>query len=82
MSDGSYSVSDIQDYFEYIIKNHWTVADNSPIYIYINKNKNRVVFKFKTSYKLELLLKEMMRSLGSTQKIIAKDKNSENVPKL
>ena len=28
LPDGSYSVSDIQDYFEYIIKKHETIADN------------------------------------------------------
>ena len=38
--DGSYSVSDIQDYFEYIIKNHATIADNPPVQIYVNKTKN------------------------------------------
>ena len=52
--DGSYSVSDIQDYFEYIIKEHETIADNPPVQIYVNKIKNRIVFKIKTSYKLEL----------------------------
>ena len=80
--DGSYSVSDIQDYFEYIVKKHETVADNLPIQIYINKIKNHVVFKVRTGYQLELLSKETMRLLASTQKVIAKNKNSENVPKL
>ena len=42
--DGSYSVSDIQDYFEYIIKKHETVADNPPGQIYVNKIKNRIFF--------------------------------------
>ena len=53
--DGSYSVSDIQDYFEYIIKKHETIADNPPVQIYVNKIKNRIVFKIKAEYKLELL---------------------------
>ena len=35
--DGSYSISDIQEYFEYIIKTHETVADNLPVQIYVNK---------------------------------------------
>ena len=48
LSDGSYSVSDIQDYFEYIIKKHETFADNPPEQIYVNKIKNRIVFKIKT----------------------------------
>ena len=50
--------------------------------IYINKIKNRVVFKIKTAYKLKLLSKETMRLLVSTEKVITKDKNGENVPKL
>ena len=60
LPDGSYSVSDIQDYFEYIIKKHGTIADNPPIQIYVNKIKNRIVFKIKTGYKLELLSEETM----------------------
>ena len=55
LPNGSYSVSDIQDYFEYIIKKHETIADNPPAQIYVNKIKNRIVFKIKTGYKLELL---------------------------
>ena len=43
--DGSFSVSNIQDYFEYIIKNHETIADNPLVQIYVNKIKNRIVFK-------------------------------------
>ena len=37
LPDGSYYVSDIQDYFEYIIKKHETITDNSPVQIYVNK---------------------------------------------
>ena len=65
---GSYSVSDIEDYFEYIIKKQETIADNSPVQIYVNKIKNRIVFKIKTGYKLELLSKETMQLLGSSKK--------------
>ena len=43
--DGSYSVSDIQDYFGYIIKKHKTVTENPPIRIYVNKIENRITFK-------------------------------------
>ena len=35
LHDGSYSVPDIQDYFEYIIKKHGKVTDNTIIRIYI-----------------------------------------------
>ena len=60
MPDGSYSVSDIQDYFEYIIKKHETIANSLPVQIYVNKIKNRIVFKIKTDYKLELHSEETM----------------------
>ena len=40
LPDGSYSVSDIKDYFEYIIKNHETIADNLPVQIYVQRKKN------------------------------------------
>ena len=53
-----------------------------PVQIYANKIKNRIVFKIKTGYKLELLILETMKFLGSTKKIVDKDENSENVPKL
>ena len=82
LPDGSYSVSDIQDYFEFIIKKHETLTENPPIQIYPNKIKNRIVFKIKTGYKLELLTPETMRLLGSTKKDAGADKNSENMPKL
>ena len=70
LPDGSYSISDIQDYFEFIIKKHETLTENPPIQIYPNKIKNRIVFKIKTGYKLELLTPETMRLLGSTKKML------------
>ena len=82
MPDGSYSVSDIQDYFEYIIKKHETIPDNPPAQIYVNKIKNRIVFKKKIGYKLELLSKETMQLLGSSKKDIENNKDGEIVPKL
>ena len=48
LPDGSYSVVEVQDYFEFIIKKHETLAENRPVQIYSNKIKNRVVFKVKT----------------------------------
>ena len=80
--DGSYLISDIQDYFEFIIKKHKTLTENPPIKIYVNKIKNRIVFKLKTGCKLELLTPETMKLLGSTKKDVDKDKDGENVPKL
>ena len=82
LPDGSYSIADIQDYFEFIIKKHETLTENPPIQIYPNKIKNRIVFKIKTGYKLELLTLETMKLLGSTKKDVDKDKDGENVPKL
>ena len=63
---GSYSVSDIQYYFEFIIKKHETLTENPPVQIYTNKIKNRTIFKIKTGYKLEILYSETMKLLGST----------------
>ena len=82
LPDGSYSVSDIQNYFELIIKKHETLIENPPIQIYPNKIKNRIVFKIKTGYKLELLTPKTMKLLGSTKKDVDSDKNSGNVSKL
>ena len=55
-----YSIADIQDYSECIIKKHKNLIENPPIQIYPNKIKNRIVFKIKTSYKLELVNPETM----------------------
>ena len=82
LPDKSYNISEIQDYIEYIIKKHETIAETTLILIYANKISNRIVFKIKTGYKLELLSKETMKLLGSTKDTIDADKNSENVPRL
>ena len=55
LPDGSYSVSDIQDYFDFIIKNHETATDNSSIRICVKTIENRITFKIKTSYYLKRL---------------------------
>ena len=44
--DGSYSIADIQDYFEFI-KKHKTLTENPSIQIYANKIKSRIIFKIK-----------------------------------
>ena len=83
LPDGSYSVSDIQDYFDYILKKHGEKIskDNKPsVKIYTNKIKNRITFKIKNRYSPELLKKETMKLLGSTENKVPKDKNGENVP--
>ena len=55
LPDGLYSISDIQDYFEYILKKHSESVDNPSIKIYVNKIENRVTFKIKKGYYLEVL---------------------------
>ena len=50
LPDGSYSLSDIQDYFEYILKKHREITDKPSIQIYINKIENRITFKIKKGY--------------------------------
>ena len=71
---GYYSISDIQDHLEFIMKKHETLAENPPIQLYLKKIKNRTVFKIKTKYKLEWLTPEIMRFLGSTKKMLTKIK--------
>ena len=82
LPEGSYNIPAIQNYIEYVIKKHETIADTAPILTYANKISNRIVFKIKTGYRLELLSKETMKLLGSTSNIIDTDKNSENLPRL
>ena len=77
LPDGSYSIDDIQDYFEFIIKKYESLTEDPRVDIYPDKIKNRTVFKIKTGYKLELLTPETMKLLGSTKKDVAKDKNGE-----
>ena len=52
LSDGSYSVSDIQDYFEFIIKKHETLTENPPVQIY--PNKIRIEFFPKKKNRLQI----------------------------
>ena len=48
--------------------------------MYINRIENRITFKIKNGYYLELLTPETMKLLGSTESKINKD--GENVPHL
>ena len=82
LPDGSCSISDIQDYFEYILKEHSESVDDPPIEIFVSKNENRITFKIKNGYYLELLTPETMKLLGSTESKITGEKNGENVPHL
>ena len=82
MPDGSYSIEDIQGYFEFIVKKYETLTKNPPVQIHRNEIKNMIVFKIKTGYKLELLSLETMKLLGSTKEDVDQDKDGEHVPKL
>ena len=77
LPEGSYSILDIQDYFEFIIKKHESSHANLA-----NETKNRIVFKIKTGYKLELLCPETMKLLGTTKNVFDKNKDGEDIPKL
>ena len=82
LPDGPYSILDIQDCFQYILKKHGENINKPSGQIYVNRIKNRITFKIKNGYTLELLTKETMKLLGSTKNKTTKDKNGENVPHL
>ena len=63
-------------------KKHETVTDDPSIMIYVNKTENRIAFKIKTAYYLELLTHETMKLHGSTEIKVTNDENIENVPHL
>ena len=52
--DGFYSVSDIQNYIESIIKRHKTLPTIPPIHVYINKINDTLVFKVEGGYKARI----------------------------
>ena len=79
---GQYSVSNIQDYFEYILKKHGENSDKPSVQLYVSKIENSFTFKIKNSYSVELLTTEIMKILGSTENKKTKDKSGENVPYL
>ena len=58
-----------------ILKNNGEKTDNPSIRIYVNKIENRIIFKIKTGYYLELFTPETMKLLGSTENKISKNKN-------
>ena len=60
--------------FEYIFKKHGENIDKPSVKICVNKMENRITFKIKHGYSLELLTPETMKLLGSTENKITKDK--------
>ena len=66
-------MSDIQDYFEYILKKHRENTDNPLVKIYVNKIEYRITFRVKNGYSIET-----MKLLGNTENKITKHKNGKN----
>ena len=82
LPDRSYSISNIWDYLEYILKKHGEKTVNPSIRIYINKIKSRITFKIKIGYYIEPLTPKILKSLGSAKSKITKDEDRENLPYL
>ena len=61
LPDGSHSVSDIEDYCEYILKKHGEDIDNASVKIHVHKIENRITFRIKNGYSLQLLIPETMK---------------------
>ena len=70
---GLHSVSNIQDYFEYILKKHGENIDNPSLKIYANKIENKITFEIKNGYSLEILTPEKMKLFGRTENKVTKD---------
>ena len=77
-TNGPYSVSDIQNYVEYIFKRHETITDKSPVQIYVNKIQKRITFKMKTEYCLELWNYSDTQNYDTTRKYYNKDNQRQN----
>ena len=71
-------------FWVYVKKHGEKINDNNnpSIATYINKTENRITFKIKTGYYLELLIRKTMKLLGSTNNMITKNENGGNVPYL
>ena len=75
-------MSDIQGYIEFTNKKHEAVTTILSINVYTNRINNRLVFKIKDGYKVELQTPETMKLFGSMKKLLKKPKNGEKVPSL
>ena len=56
LTDGSYSASDIKDYFKYIILKHEAGSDNCLKTLYVNKIENKITVRIKTGYYFEFFM--------------------------
>ena len=75
LPDGSYSISDIQHCHEYIFKKYRTATYNLSIKKYLKKIENKIAFKIKTGYYLEILMLETKKLIEISKSKITKDKN-------
>ena len=66
----------------YILKKHGENIDNPSVKTYVNIIENRITFKIKNGYNLELLTPETMKLLGSTENRTIKDKKGKYAPHL
>ena len=64
------------------MKKHGEDIDKPSVMIHVNKIENRVTFKIKNGFSVEVLSPETIKLLSSTENKITKDKNGENVPHL
>ena len=65
--------------FKIILKKHRKNIDKPSVKIFVNKTENRITFKIKNGYSIELLTPETMKLLRSTENKITKVKNGEDV---
>ena len=65
--------------FKIILKKHGENIDKPSVKIFVNKTENRITFKIKNRYSIELLTPETMKLLRSTEIKITNDKNGKNV---
>ena len=81
LPDGSYSTSDTQDYFRFIIKKNETLTENAPVQIYINKIKNRILLKKKNRIQIRIFIFRN-NEIIKHNKHVDQDKDGEDVSKL
>ena len=58
------------------------MTNNPPIRVYVSKIGNRITFRIKTRYYLEILMPETMKLLESAKSKITKDENGQDIPHL
>ena len=81
LPERSYTVADIDNYFQFIVEKH-TKDRKDDIKIYVNKIDNRVTFKLKSGVTLELMTPETQKLLGSSLKTITGEINGDLVPEM